>query len=217
MRSTPRARGRPGAKPWNKLRISAAARPTPRMTVPGCAMPSPVSTNGSRSPLFNTAVITKVIRGSHCWGWWCGWEWWELRQPCGKSCPDDCRWRLCTLEIMQNWLANPWALSLLGIMPLLSILAMIGRRLRCRRRARLGSPLAVAALVEGRRGWPALQALILLLAMLIWIVGIAGPQWGLDPEATATSGRDLVVLIDVSRSMLADDVRDVNRLEQAKR
>lgn len=51
------------------------------------------------------------------------------------------------------------------------------------------------------------------LAILLLILGIAGPQWGQDWNQTVDPGRDLIVVLDLSRSMLAENP---SRLQQAK-
>jgi Ca-activated chloride channel family protein len=56
----------------------------------------------------------------------------------------------------------------------------------------------------------------LVLGLVLLIVSIAGPQWGRDWEQSAAPGRDLVVVLDLSRSMLAQDVLP-SRAERAKK
>jgi Ca-activated chloride channel family protein len=46
------------------------------------------------------------------------------------------------------------------------------------------------------------------LAWLLLVLGVAGPQWGKSDEVGVAVGRDLVIVIDLSRSMLADDMSD---------
>jgi len=59
------------------------------------------------------------------------------------------------------------------------------------------------------------RAVLVLAALALLVVALAGPRWG-EKEATVyRPGLDLMVVIDVSRSMLADDCRP-NRLEKAK-
>jgi len=53
------------------------------------------------------------------------------------------------------------------------------------------------------------------LAMALLIVALARPQWGFDLEEVRQKGLDIVVAIDTSRSMLAEDVSP-NRLARAK-
>ncbi len=57
--------------------------------------------------------------------------------------------------------------------------------------------------------------LLLLFVMLMLIVAIARPTWKLQLVPYQTRGRDLMVLFDVSKSMLAQDIRP-SRLAHAK-
>ena len=51
-----------------------------------------------------------------------------------------------------------------------------------------------------------LKLIVRELAMIAGLVALAGPRWGVQYEQVIPRGSDLYVLIDVSRSMLADDV-----------
>ncbi len=59
------------------------------------------------------------------------------------------------------------------------------------------------------------KAVLLLLAATAVIAALTGPGWNPRPEKIQRRGRDLVILLDVSRSMLAEDIYP-NRLERAK-
>ncbi|MGN0866689.1 MAG: VWA domain-containing protein, partial [Oligosphaeraceae bacterium] len=61
----------------------------------------------------------------------------------------------------------------------------------------------------------ALKGLLLLLALLLLILALAEPAWGERTETIRREGRDVVFLLDLSRSMLADDLLP-SRLERAK-
>ena len=63
------------------------------------------------------------------------------------------------------------------------------------------------------RAW--LKATVLMVAFTMLIVAIARPRFGIDIEEVSGRGVDLFVVLDVSRSMLAEDVKP-NRLERAK-
>lgn len=63
-----------------------------------------------------------------------------------------------------------------------------------------------------RRRWK--QAL-LLAALAFIIAGLARPAWNPQPQIVNREGRDVVFIVDVSRSMLAEDLAP-NRLERAK-
>ncbi|MCK5269272.1 MAG: VWA domain-containing protein [Sedimentisphaerales bacterium] len=59
------------------------------------------------------------------------------------------------------------------------------------------------------------KAALLLTAALAIIIAMTQPGWNPRPEKIQRRGRDVVVLLDVSRSMLAEDIYP-NRLERAK-
>src|ERR1044071_3549852 len=56
---------------------------------------------------------------------------------------------------------------------------------------------------------------LVVLAVAAVLLALARPQWGFDWEEAKQRGLDIVVAIDTSRSMLAEDVRP-NRLARAK-
>ncbi len=60
-----------------------------------------------------------------------------------------------------------------------------------------------------------LQSVCLVLGRGLSLFGAARPQWGTTTEKHAARSRNVVIAIDVSRSMLATDVRP-NRLERTK-
>ena len=59
------------------------------------------------------------------------------------------------------------------------------------------------------------QTTCIVLGLFLSLFASSRPQWGKSMEKTVTRARNVVVAIDVSRSMLAEDVRP-NRLERAK-
>jgi len=60
-----------------------------------------------------------------------------------------------------------------------------------------------------------LQMGLVVAGLVLSLFAAARPQWGKTTERTVERSRNVVVAIDVSRSMLAQDVRP-NRLERAK-
>lgn len=61
----------------------------------------------------------------------------------------------------------------------------------------------------------ALKCAIIMIAALLALVALARPQWGFLWEETKRTGIDMLIAIDVSKSMLATDVKP-NRLERSK-
>jgi Ca-activated chloride channel family protein len=104
-------------------------------------------------------------------------------------------------------------LWLLAALPLLVVLGVWSERRRRQALARLGDPAAVEMQMASRHGWRRLRGLCSLLGLLGLGVGMAGPQWGRDWDQSAAPGRDLVVVLDCSRSMLAETP---SRLERAR-
>ena len=60
-----------------------------------------------------------------------------------------------------------------------------------------------------------LQAALVVTGLFLALFSASRPQWGKSLEKTVTRARNVVVAIEVSRSLLAEDVRP-NRLERAK-
>ena len=59
------------------------------------------------------------------------------------------------------------------------------------------------------------QAFLVVAALVFLVVGLARPAWNKKETTVKRAGRDVVFLLDVSRSMLAEDLAP-NRLERAK-
>ena len=60
-----------------------------------------------------------------------------------------------------------------------------------------------------------IRYILLVLASVLLIAALARPQWGFDLQEVEQSGVDIVVAVDTSKSMLAQDIAP-NRLERAK-
>ena len=107
-------------------------------------------------------------------------------------------------------------LQLLWLLPVFAgLLLYAAYRRRQALRLFLGTamlPKLTASVSPGRRF---LCSLLLLLAMLFIILALARPAWNQIQQTIRREGRDVLFLLDVSRSMLADDLQP-NRLERAK-
>jgi Ca-activated chloride channel family protein len=118
--------------------------------------------------------------------------------------------------VAKAWFANPMAFWLFILPGLLAVVGLLALRRRRNRLARLGTLPVLLTLATRRSGRAAVRLVFLFAGLALVIVAVAGPQWGRDWEQAVPSGRDLVVLLDVSRSMLARDVLP-SRFERAKK
>ena len=104
---------------------------------------------------------------------------------------------------------------LLFLAPLVALAVGFGAWLGRRRRIRLArrwSP-ALARLARARGGW---APVVLGIVALLSAVGLAGPRAGRKEIRTESRALSLVLAMDISRSMLAEDVAP-NRLQRASR
>ncbi|MFQ5647259.1 MAG: VWA domain-containing protein [bacterium] len=114
-------------------------------------------------------------------------------------------------------LANPWFLTGLLVVPL--YLRHYFRREKGRGSNRLFFP-DTAALKKTAGGWrlryqhaPAvLRAIVLTLT----VIALARPQMGNRNEEILTEGIDIIMALDISGSMAAEDLKPVNRIQAAK-
>ena len=116
---------------------------------------------------------------------------------------------------MIKW-AEPTYLWLLLALPLAAVLMVLSGFLRRRRLERAVDPPLVPELVTSR--WPALvrvKNLLLLLAAAALLVAAARPKWGEKLLLYKGKGIDVVICLDGSKSMLAEDVKP-SRLGRAK-
>ena len=114
------------------------------------------------------------------------------------------------------YLAQSQYLLLLLIVPLLFVAYALYLRARRRRIARLGDPELVASLMPEAstgKGW--LKITLLALAWFFFVLGLSRPQLGARLKEHQSQGVEVVIALDVSNSMLAEDYSP-NRLERAK-
>lgn len=107
-------------------------------------------------------------------------------------------------------------LWLLALLPLLVAAPIMAWRLRQRALARFGAAETAALMIVGRSpGLRATRAVLLVLGVVLAIVALARPQYGSRTRMLRKRGVDVVVVLDFSKSMLAQDVRP-SRIERAK-
>lgn len=112
--------------------------------------------------------------------------------------------------------AHPELLYLLIIIPLLIVFYVVMVRRKKKAIAEFGNPellKPLMPLLSFKRGtW---KMVMLMIALLFVIVGVAGPQFGSKLQQVNKKGIELMIALDVSNSMLAQDIKP-NRLEKAK-
>lgn len=112
--------------------------------------------------------------------------------------------------------AHPLWFAALALIPLLAVCYALGEKKSVRRLTQLIAPKLRDNLLRGvHRGKRLFRFILTLLALGALIVTLARPQWGFESQEITRKGRDIVVAVDTSRSMLADDVTP-NRLARAK-
>jgi Ca-activated chloride channel family protein len=107
-------------------------------------------------------------------------------------------------------------LNLLWAVLLVAAVAVYGIWQRQRALALFASPHLLGRLTV-RGGWtrPLVRLVLIVLCLVSLVAAIIGPRWGEREQTVVRRGIDVMVLLDVSRSMLARDIAP-NRLERAK-
>ncbi|MEO7137424.1 MAG: VWA domain-containing protein [Gemmatimonadales bacterium] len=109
--------------------------------------------------------------------------------------------------------ARPWLLILL----LLALAFWWWRRRKAKSPAARYSDVTLPAEAVRRRWWVMLPPALRGLALVALLVAAAGPRIGGDTVEVKQEGIAIVITIDISSSMLAEDFAPSNRLEVAKR
>ncbi len=106
-----------------------------------------------------------------------------------------------------------WLLLLVPLIPALYALALALRKRRIRR---FGDPKMVAHLMphySRAKGW--VRIILFTLAFFFFVIGLSRPQIGAKLSERQTKGAEIMICLDVSNSMLAQDYTPC-RLERAK-
>ena len=112
--------------------------------------------------------------------------------------------------------ASPQWLAALWLLPVIAVIlasALVVRSLRLRRLADKSMQARISA--GGGAPRAVVKGVLVLGAMACVIIALARPQWNEHERTITRTGRDVVFLVDVSRSMLARDLLP-SRLEWAK-
>ncbi len=112
--------------------------------------------------------------------------------------------------------ANPQYLWLLLAIPALFALFWLAARARRKRLARFGNPVLLAELSpEVSNGRILLKFMLFVAAVTLVILAAARPQFGSKLREEKAQGIEMMLAVDVSNSMLAEDF-EPNRLERTK-
>ena len=112
--------------------------------------------------------------------------------------------------------ANPQYLWLLLAIPALVLIFWAAAARRRKRLARFGNPGVLEELMpEVSTGRTALKFILFCTAVVLLILAVARPQFGSKLREEKAQGVEMMLVVDVSNSMLAEDFKP-NRLERTK-
>ena len=112
--------------------------------------------------------------------------------------------------------ANPQYLWLLLAIPALVLIFWAAAARRRKRLARFGNPGVLEELMpEVSTGRTALKFILFCTAVVLLILAVARPQFGSKLREEKAQGVEMMLVVDVSNSMLAEDF-EPNRLERTK-
>lgn len=109
------------------------------------------------------------------------------------------------------------AIYWLSVIPVILLLLFFSLKLKQRQIAKLGSSKLIGKLLPNwsiQREWTKL--ILMVLALSLMIISWANPQWGTKTEKVTAKRSDVIIALDISQSMMAEDISP-NRLERAKR
>ncbi len=105
---------------------------------------------------------------------------------------------------------------LLALVPVLVAVYLIYVRARKKRLARFGNPATIEGLMpEASPKRVRNKFLLLLIAIVLIVMALARPQFGSRLREVTRRGIEIMIAVDVSNSMLAEDF-EPNRLERTK-
>lgn len=114
-----------------------------------------------------------------------------------------------------NWAAPDYLLLLLAVPILIGLLGFHSIRQKQQFKKFAETRFFDFFLAGFSRFHWTIKNLLLVLALLFLIIAAARPRWGQEVQIITKEGLDIVISIDVSKSMEATDIRP-NRLQRAK-
>jgi len=114
-------------------------------------------------------------------------------------------------------LANLWILHFLWLIPLLALALLVNGRQKKRALEKFADQELLYRLTGIEQpGKRFLKRLLLLASLALILFALSGPRWGSHYQEVSQKGVEIMVLVDVSPSMLVKDIKP-NRLERARR
>lgn len=113
-------------------------------------------------------------------------------------------------------LAHPELIPLFLLLPVIALLYLVMRRWKKKTLAKFGETTLIRRLFpDVSVSRPGMKFMLLLIAFLFFIIGICGPLIGSRLEEVKRKGADIVIALDVSNSMLAEDIKP-DRLHRSR-
>ncbi|MCK4745677.1 MAG: hypothetical protein KAT15_01510, partial [Bacteroidales bacterium] len=107
-------------------------------------------------------------------------------------------------------------LYLLILIPVLGLLITVLLSQRKKALNRFGNPDVIGVLMPALSfSRPVLKSVLVLIILASLVFGIARPQFGSKLREIKREGVEIIIALDVSNSMMAEDIKP-NRLERAK-
>src|SRR6266566_119253 len=139
----------------------------------------------------------------------------EAGTPCAADAHVDCRTMRLFVSPMKFAYSN-WLFAALLIVPAALALFRWGALRRRRSLDRIVAPRLHDKLVRSVDHWKrGLKSTMILTALALLCASIARPLYGLREAQGERAGVDVIIALDVSRSMMAEDAPS-NRLTSAK-
>lgn len=113
-------------------------------------------------------------------------------------------------------LEEKWYLYFLIAIPVMALLFLYIQFWKRKKQREFGDLELIKKLSPEKSAFkPALKLVVILLALTCLIIGLVNPKIGTKMETVKREGIDIIFAVDVSKSMLAEDVAP-NRLEKSK-
>jgi len=113
--------------------------------------------------------------------------------------------------------ANPQAFHLLWLLPVIAAGLHFFFEHRCRVMRRFAQEHLLDELAHGgmNKTFYRWKAFLVMAAFVLMVIALSRPQWGYHERVVKRHGLDIMVVIDVSKSMMTQDVKP-SRLERSK-